>query len=338
MFNPEIRQLQKDMAYIAIAENIGSLSHCVRKQVGCIIVSPQGHIISDGYNGTPQGMDNCCESEVDGETLWYVLHSESNAITKLAKSTLSSQDSTMYITLSPCKNCAKLILQSGIKRVVYKRKHSCQEGIEFLESQGIQCDYLDTKYQVNTIQKIGRGTRESPVTTEIVDLTEIEDNKYNRKFIINKSKTGPKVQEKTIIEQITLEDYNYINNNVFLNGLTYEEICKNDIINHIKNSIDTYFTDFNRNEKLQLFMLEIFTMFDFDSNNEVSKLLEKLNQLKNDKPEIIYDLLTTLRETFNKYYDNLKLPFAYSDVEFNYINGSVFYKNRFRPTDTWNKL
>lgn len=135
------RNLQKDKVYLNIAEQIGSLSHCKRKQVGCIIVKDD-NIISTGFNETPKNMDNSCESTEDGETLWYVLHSESNAITKLSKSTLSSEDSTMYITLSPCKQCAKLILQSGIKRIVYNKIHSCTDGIDFLSNQGVECTYV----------------------------------------------------------------------------------------------------------------------------------------------------------------------------------------------------
>lgn len=135
------RNYQKDIVYLKIAENIASLSYCNRKKVGCILVKDE-NIISTGFNGTPSGMNNCCEDS-EGETNWFTLHSESNAILKLAKSTLSSIDSTMYITLSPCKDCAKLILQSGIKRIVYNKKHSCQEGIKFLISQGIVCDYIN---------------------------------------------------------------------------------------------------------------------------------------------------------------------------------------------------
>lgn len=135
------RDIQKDIVYLNIAKEIASLSYCVRKQVGCIIVKNE-NIISTGFNGTPTGMNNCCENSEDGETLWYVLHAESNAITKLAKSTQNCDNATLYITLSPCQNCAKLILQSGIKRVVMLNKHSCQSGIEFLKEQGIICEYI----------------------------------------------------------------------------------------------------------------------------------------------------------------------------------------------------
>ena len=141
MSDKKERNLQKDIVYLKIAENISTLSFCMRKKVGCVIVKDE-NIISTGFNGTPTGTDNSCESNLNGETLWYTLHSESNAILKLAKSTLSSEGATMYISLSPCKDCAKLILQSGIKRIVYNKEHSCQEGVDFLRNQGIICDYI----------------------------------------------------------------------------------------------------------------------------------------------------------------------------------------------------
>lgn len=135
------RNIQKDLVYLNIAKEIATLSYCERKKVGCIIVKNE-NIISTGFNGTPTGMNNCCEDNENGETLWYVLHAESNAITKLAKSTQNCEGATLYITLSPCQNCAKLILQSGIERVVMLNKHSCQSGIEFLKEQGIICEYI----------------------------------------------------------------------------------------------------------------------------------------------------------------------------------------------------
>ena len=130
-----------DKAYLKIAREWGKLSYCKRKQVGCLIVKDD-NILSSGFNGSPKGMDNFCEDE-SGETLWYVLHAESNAISKLARSTQSSEGATLYINLSPCKNCSKLILQSGIKRVVYSKQHSCQEGINFLKQQGVECNFLN---------------------------------------------------------------------------------------------------------------------------------------------------------------------------------------------------
>lgn len=111
------------------------LSHCKRKQVGALIVK-DSMIISDGYNGTPTGFDNCCEDE-EGKTLWYVLHAEANAIMKVSKSTNNSQGATLYITLSPCKECSKLVFQSGIKRVVYTRGYKDDSGVEFLKKAGV---------------------------------------------------------------------------------------------------------------------------------------------------------------------------------------------------------
>ena len=113
-----------------------SLSHCVRKQVGALIVK-DNMIISDGYNGTPSGFPNQCENE-NGETHWYVLHAEANAISKVAKSHNSAEGATLYITLSPCLDCSKLILQVGIVRLVYSRKYKIATGLEFLEEAGVE--------------------------------------------------------------------------------------------------------------------------------------------------------------------------------------------------------
>lgn len=99
-------------------------------------------IISDGYNGTPAGFDNSCEDQ-NGETLWYVLHAEANAITKVARSTNNAQDATLYLTLSPCKDCSKLILQAGISRVVYTRLYKDNEGVKLLEEAGIEVEQID---------------------------------------------------------------------------------------------------------------------------------------------------------------------------------------------------
>ena len=111
------------------------LSYCKRKQVGALIVKDR-MIISDGYNGTPSGFENSCENEA-GETHWYVLHAEANAILKLASSTQSAKDATLYLTLSPCKECSKLILQAGIKKLVYVDDYKDNDGIEFLKNHGI---------------------------------------------------------------------------------------------------------------------------------------------------------------------------------------------------------
>lgn len=109
--------------------------------MGALIVK-DGMIISDGYNGTPAGFDNCCEDE-DGNTLWYVLHAEANAILKVSKSTNSASGSTLYLTLSPCKECAKLILQSGIARVVFIEQYKDDSGINFLLRAGVVVEQID---------------------------------------------------------------------------------------------------------------------------------------------------------------------------------------------------
>lgn len=112
------------------------LSYCERRQVGALIVKDRT-IISDGFNGTPSGFENCCEDS-EGNTQWYVLHAEANAILKLASSTQSAKEATLYITLSPCKECSKLILQSGITRVVYIEDYKDMEGINLLKRGGIE--------------------------------------------------------------------------------------------------------------------------------------------------------------------------------------------------------
>ena len=132
----EIKQNKYDKAYLRIAAEWSKLSYCQRKQVGAIIVRDR-MIISDGYNGTPSGFENCCEDD-EGLTQWYVLHAEANAILKVARSTQSCDNATLYITLSPCKECSKLIHQSGIKRVVYKNGYRDTSGIDFLIKAGIE--------------------------------------------------------------------------------------------------------------------------------------------------------------------------------------------------------
>ena len=129
-----------DRAYMRMAEEWAKLSHCQRKQVGAIIVKNR-MIISDGYNGTPTGFENCCEDE-QGQTKWYVLHAEANAILKVASSTQSCEGATLYITMSPCKECSKLIHQAGIKRVVYKNFYKDDDGLKFLEKAGVELVYL----------------------------------------------------------------------------------------------------------------------------------------------------------------------------------------------------
>lgn len=129
-----------DKAYLRIAKEWSRLSYCKRKQVGAIIVKDR-MIISDGYNGTPSGFENSCEG-ADGLTLWYVLHAEANAILKVAGSTQSCEGATLYITLSPCKECSKLIHQSGIKRVVYQEGYKDDSGIQFLKDAGVEVVHI----------------------------------------------------------------------------------------------------------------------------------------------------------------------------------------------------
>ena len=132
----EQKQLRYDLAYLRMAKEWAKLSHCTRKQVGALLVK-NGVIISDGYNGTPSGFPKSCENEI-GETHWYVLHAEANAILKVAKSTNNAHGSTLYITLSPCKDCSKLILQSGITRMVYLYAYKDTMAIDFLKNSGIE--------------------------------------------------------------------------------------------------------------------------------------------------------------------------------------------------------
>ena len=125
-----------DVAYLKMALEWAKLSYCKRKQVGALIVKDRT-IISDGYNGTPSGFENCCEDE-NNQTKWYVLHAEANAILKISRSTQSCEGATLYLTLSPCKECSKLIFQSGIKRVVYIQDYSDNEGLAFLKDAGVE--------------------------------------------------------------------------------------------------------------------------------------------------------------------------------------------------------
>ena len=136
----EEKKIKYDQAYLRIATEWGKLSYCKRKQVGAIIVRDR-MIISDGYNGTPSGFENCCEDE-ENLTKWYVLHAEANAILKVARSTQSCEGATLYITLSPCKDCSKLIHQSGIKRVVYLEEYKDTSGVDFLRKAGVEAEHL----------------------------------------------------------------------------------------------------------------------------------------------------------------------------------------------------
>ena len=137
----EDKQLQLDMRYLRMAKIWAENSYCVRRQVGAIIVRDK-MIISDGYNGTPCGFDNICEDET-GKTKPYVLHAEANAITKVAKSNQSSEGATLYVTASPCLECAKLIIQSGIRRVVYCDPYHSNDGVELLRRIGIEVERVE---------------------------------------------------------------------------------------------------------------------------------------------------------------------------------------------------
>ena len=136
----ESKQRKYDIAYLKMAQEWAKLSYCKRKQVGALIVKDK-MIISDGYNGTPTGFENICEDE-DNYTKWYVLHAEANAIMKVAASTQSSKGSTLYITMSPCKECTKLIFQSGIVRVVYNIEYKDKTGINFLRKAGLEIVHI----------------------------------------------------------------------------------------------------------------------------------------------------------------------------------------------------
>lgn len=136
----EEKQRRYDVAYLKMAKEWAKLSYCERKQVGALIVKDK-MIISDGYNGTPTGFENKCEDE-EAHTKWYVLHAEANAILKVASSTQSCKGATLYITMSPCRECSKLIHQSGIKRLVYIDAYKDDEGLQFLEKAGIEIRHI----------------------------------------------------------------------------------------------------------------------------------------------------------------------------------------------------
>ena len=135
------KQHKYDIAYLKMAKEWAKLSYCKRKQVGALIVKDK-MIISDGYNGTPTGFENVCEDDKN-YTKWYVLHAEANAILKVASSTQSCKGATLYITLSPCKECSKLIHQSGIKRLVYSKAYKDNSGLKFLEKAGVELVHID---------------------------------------------------------------------------------------------------------------------------------------------------------------------------------------------------
>lgn len=135
------KQQEFDKRYARMALIWAENSYCTRRKVGALVVKDK-MIISDGYNGTPTGFENICEDE-SNTSKPYVLHAEANAITKLAKSVNSSDGATLYVTASPCIECAKLIIQAGIKRVVYTEKYRLTDGIDLLERAGIVVDYLE---------------------------------------------------------------------------------------------------------------------------------------------------------------------------------------------------
>ena len=136
------KQRKYDNAYLKMALEWAKLSYCKRRQVGALIVK-NNMIISDGYNGTPTGFENTCEDD-ENYTKWYVLHAEANAIMKVSASTQSSEGATLYVTLSPCRQCSKLIFQSGIKRVVYHKEYKDTSGLEFLKKGGIEILHIKT--------------------------------------------------------------------------------------------------------------------------------------------------------------------------------------------------
>lgn len=134
------KQRKYDIAYLRMAREWARLSYCRRKQVGALIVKDR-MIISDGYNGTPSGFENICEDEA-GVTKWYVLHAEANAILKVAGSTHACNGATLYLTLSPCRDCSKLIHQAGIKRLVFLKRYKDDSGLAFLQKAGVEIEEL----------------------------------------------------------------------------------------------------------------------------------------------------------------------------------------------------
>ena len=135
------KQETLDRRYLRMAAIWAENSYCRRRKVGALIVKDK-MIISDGYNGTPAGFENVCEDE-DGITKPYVLHAEANAISKVARSNNSSEDSTLYVTASPCVECAKLIIQAGIRRVVFSELYRITDGIDLLRRAGVECVLID---------------------------------------------------------------------------------------------------------------------------------------------------------------------------------------------------
>ena len=138
---PADKKTELDKRYLRMACIWSENSYCKRRQVGALIVKDK-MIISDGYNGTPSGFENVCEDE-NNVTYPYVLHAEANAITKIARSNNNSEGATLYVTDSPCIECAKLIIQAGIKRLVYSRQYRLDDGLQLLKKAGIEVVYLN---------------------------------------------------------------------------------------------------------------------------------------------------------------------------------------------------
>lgn len=144
--NENRKQELLDKRYLRMAHIWAENSYCIRRKVGALLVK-DGTIISDGFNGTPSGFENICEDE-NNVSKPYVLHAEANAITKIARSSQNSDGATLYVTASPCIDCAKLIIQSGIRRVVYGEKYRLDDGIRLLERAGIETTYMDLQEYV----------------------------------------------------------------------------------------------------------------------------------------------------------------------------------------------
>ena len=135
------KDLKYHLTYLKMATEWSTLSCCHRKKVGALIVK-DGTIISDGFNGSPKGFSNDCE-DANGDTYWYVLHAEANAMLKVARSTQSTDGATLYVTYSPCKDCSKMIIQAGIKLVIYKEEYRDLSGIKILREAGVNVIKLD---------------------------------------------------------------------------------------------------------------------------------------------------------------------------------------------------
>lgn len=326
------RELQKDLVYLNIAEQIGSLSFCERKKVGCIIVK-NDNIISTGFNGTPSNMDNCCE-DINGDTKWFVLHSESNAILKLAKSTLSSEGATMYITLSPCKECAKLILQSGIKKIIYNRNHSCQEGINFLHAQGIKCIFIDKENNKLTSDdtiidntSIGLNIGKSLNKNKIIKI----ENK-NLKTQLNKENNNFQINDNDINFILNLLN-NHSYNILHSINISYDYI-QNLIINEtFSNQINNLnlLTEFNHDEKLLILILDWFDYLEFNDTNEFEQLLSKLKSTNNFN-NIFVILYNNFKYIFVKYLEHELTN--YSNYEFKVFDDNKLYL-RNSPYSSW---